>query len=167
MIDITEYIKENCSFLHPARSIERFIPRIYLSTTLRDFIENSESIKPTNKVLPIGVFFNGLAIVSIQSRLTYSFTEEEDKKRYVSDLNDSLEIVPFSYIGARSFLKELNEPDRLVEDLENYSNLYNTMIAYNPEEKLSSIFSFNPHGPSNPESSSSFFGLNMSTFQTN
>ena len=48
-----------------------FFPNTYVASDISDFVYNKSEIEPTRMLMPIGILFNGYALVSLEKPVTY------------------------------------------------------------------------------------------------
>jgi len=136
MIHFNTHLKNSTLFL-----VERILPEVYQCTTIRDFKDNADQIRPTRKILPVGIFYNGRAFVYLTSAL-FRFSEDSEKKGFLTDLTDSLEVT-VRKVGDWKFGLCREE----FENLENGMKLYRPHILYRPRDGEMVLLGYTPQGP--------------------
>ena len=129
------------------------IPRVYIADSINDFIQNSESIKPTNRLIIPDLFglhfFNG-AIIELP-KVTFSWYEPEyfESLGKISDIKgDSLDVICNGKRG------EMGLGPKKYALLEEGMTLHNPRIFFNTKNKKVWLFDYQPNGPQSKEKSS-------------
>ena len=111
-----------------------FIPELYISATIDDFMRNAKDIKLTRKILPLGAFFNDKAVI-IFNNVGYRRTSKELCE--IKDMNDALE--------ARILM-----PDDKINDISNGARLDSAYIVFSPKSETSMLWFINYNVFENP-----------------
>lgn len=137
MIDFNESMKRipGLSGL-VTRTLELSIPQAYLATTLADFVQNSGTVKPTRKILPLGSLVNGVAFILIRSSAVY----HSNGANYgtLSDLTHSADV------GTAITLPQWKD------QLDDGKRLYSPVLVYNPKNATAQLLLYQD-GPPQPQ----------------
>ncbi len=101
-----------------------------------DFINCKSKINPTRKIVPMGCFYNGMAIIHLRQPVSYYPINE--LKGTIQDLccpRGSLEV------DLSMASKELRT---LLGGLKENARVYNSSFLFSPEEDKSMLIEYNP-----------------------
>lgn len=118
--------------------VELFYPEGYSATTLTDFVKHRHEVKPTRKIFPLGCFFNGEALVDIESRVTCSEVNEE--RVCIRDMNGGLGV----YLD-KELSSEIRKKKRAMPRVGD--SLYEVLLGYNPRKDKAYLIDYEDKGP--------------------
>jgi hypothetical protein len=118
---------------------EAVMPETYTATTVDDFLREKDEVKATRRILPLGVYFNGNAIISFPS-VSYKIVSHVRGILYkgiIYDLTASLDVE----LDPRFMEQELKD------NLNNGMRLYNARVRYDLSDAALYLFYYEPSGP--------------------
>ncbi len=115
--------------------IDLIFPETYIATSIDDFLKNKSGIKPTKKVLPLGVFLYNQALIEFPEGVYNSLDE---KTGIISDCNSSININLDGIWGI--------DKEKRVELKENM-RLYDILTVYKPKDDSIWLSGYKTHGP--------------------
>lgn len=118
------------------RWVDSFIPEMYECFSLKDLVENKKELKPTRKILPLGIFFYNKACVFISTSVIYNSIDE--KLGELTDLTGGIEIL----LG-----KSLEDKKSV---LSNGMRLYSPFLIYQPKKEKIELADYKENGPEQP-----------------
>lgn len=133
MIHLNRHLRES-----PLFYLDWIFWENYSAQSIDDFLRHKEEIQPTRKLLPLGVFWYGLAVIEFPS-VTYEPLDQN--KGLLVDLTSSLE-VGLRYQG---YTQGLSDEGR--EGLRDGMRLYNPWIYYKPKDQLVWLAHYETEGP--------------------
>lgn len=106
----------------------------YEATSIRDFLDNLDMIKPTRKFVPGESKYNGFGMVWLLDKARYHTLNETEGS--ISDLSYEGFIVRLDVELANG--ETLTEEE--IEELVDGATLYNVMLLYNPKDKETFLY---------------------------
>mgnify|MGYP000442226827 CR=1 FL=1 len=113
-----------------------FIPEIYMATTLADFVNERHLVKPTRKLLPIGVFHYGAAAIFVKNSVTLQGLNSERPE--LVDLTSSFHV-------------QLSLAAEKLAFLEEGVRLFEPLIVYHPKHDSARLIDFEERGPASSD----------------
>jgi hypothetical protein len=130
------YVNEKMGF----RGI--FYANQYTTSSINDFVSNSEKITLTNSILPPAFLSNGTANIYFEkAKLTYNF----DCRRQRDDDENWLKAHKYRSAWLSDASSEVDISNKL--EIDDKTVIYNVLLRYNPNEKDLFLVKYDWKGP--------------------